>query len=100
MQRGMPSVNGNRKPHICGNRNLHTSGEDVSGGADILPVTPDGKLRSRRSRGDSLTLFVRCCPQPVLMLTHPVAVAPDVDDVAMVQQPVQLRWKYNASSVQ
>ena len=37
-------VNGNRKPHICGNRTLHTSGEDVSGGADILPVMPVGRV--------------------------------------------------------
>ena len=38
------SVNGNRKPHICGNRKLHTPGEDVSGGADILPVMPVGRV--------------------------------------------------------
>ena len=37
-------VNGNRKPHICGNRKLHTPGEDVSGGADILPVMPVGRV--------------------------------------------------------
>ena len=37
-------VNGNRKPHICGNRTLHTPGEDVSGGADILPVMPVGRV--------------------------------------------------------
>ena len=36
--------NGNRKPHICGNRKLHTPGEDVSGGADILPVMPVGRV--------------------------------------------------------
>ena len=38
------AVNGNRKPRICDNRKLHTSGEDVSGGADILPVMPVGRF--------------------------------------------------------
>ena len=53
------------------------------------------KLRSRRSRCDSLTLLFRRSPQPVLMLPHPVAVAPDVDDVAMVQQPVDERRRHD-----
>ena len=46
-------VNGNRNPHICGNRKLHTSGEDVSGGAGHSP----GNARrafwaGRRERSD------------------------------------------------
>ena len=47
-----------------------------------------GELRGCGSRGDFLTPFFRRGPEPVLMLPHPVAVAPDVDDVAMVRHDV------------
>ena len=38
------NVNGNRKPHICGNRKLHTSGRYISGGADVLPLMLIGRF--------------------------------------------------------
>ena len=38
------AVNGNRKPHICGNRKLHTSGRYISGGADVLPLMLVGRF--------------------------------------------------------
>ena len=44
---GIPAaglVNGNRKPHICGNRKLHTSGRYISGGADVLPLMLVGRF--------------------------------------------------------
>ena len=42
----------------------------------------------RRSRRGPLTASIRTGLQQVLMILHPVAVAPDVDDVAVVHQPV------------
>ena len=43
-KRSYSRVNGNRKPHICGNRKLHTSGRYISGGADVLPLMLVGRF--------------------------------------------------------
>ena len=69
----MAPVNGNRKPHICGNRKLHTPREDVSGGADILPVMPVGRFGLDAGSGATGVLANtrreaaerRCCMKPL-----------------------------------
>ena len=43
---------------------------------------------SRRSRGGSFPASIRTGLEQVLMILHPVAVAPDVDDVAVVHKTV------------
>ena len=58
------------------------------------------RLLGWRSPGDSLAPVFRRGPQPVLMLPHPVAVAPDGDDVAMVQQAVDERCRHDLAAEQ
>ena len=50
-----------------------------------------GAQRARRSWRATLAGILGPGPQQVLVFTHPVAVAADVDDVAVVQQPVDER---------
>ena len=64
------------------------SGEDCRGGID--------DLRARRSCRDTLASVLRPGPhQGPLASSHPVAVAPDVDDVAVVQEAVDERRSHD-----
>ena len=57
------------------------------------PVIHSG--RSSRSRGAPLAASIRAGLQQVLMIPHPVAVAPDVDDVAVVHQTVDQSGRHH-----
>ena len=77
-------VNGNRKPHICGNRKLHTPGEDVSGGADILPVMPVGRVGLDAGSGATgvLANTRREAADPAVTLRLPHAVRPTLSSAS------------------
>ena len=77
-------VNGNRKPHICGNRKLHTSGEDVSGGADILPVMPVGRVGLDAGSGATgvLANTRREAAEPAVTWRLPHAVRPTLSSAS------------------
>ena len=77
-------VNGNRKPHIYGNRKLHTSGEDVSGGADILPVMPVGRVGLDAGSGATGVLVKtrRDAAEPAVTLRLPHAVRPTLSSAS------------------
>ena len=77
-------VNGNRKPHICGNRKLHTPGEDVSGGADILPVMPVGRFGLDAGSGATgvLANTRREAADPAVTLRLPHAVRPTLSSAS------------------
>ena len=77
-------VNGNRKPHICGNRKLHTPGEDVSGGADILPVMPVGRVGLDAGSGATgvLANTRREAAEPAVTLRLPHAVRPTLSSAS------------------
>ena len=77
-------VNGNRKPHICGNRKLHTPGEDVSGGADILPVMPVGRFGLDAGSGATgvLANTRREAAEPAVTLRLPHAVRPTLSSAS------------------
>ena len=77
-------VNGNRKPHICGNRKLHTSGEDVSGGADILPVMPVGRVGLDAGSGATgvLANTRRDAAEPAVTWRLPHAVRPTLSSAS------------------
>ena len=76
--------NGNRKPHICGNRKLHTSGEDVSGGADILPVMPVGRVGLDAGSGATgvLANTRREAAEPAVTWRLPHAVRPTLSSAS------------------
>ena len=78
------AVNGNRKPHICGNRKLHTSGEDVSAGADILPVMPVGRVELDAGSGATgvLANTRREAAEPAVTLRLPHAVRPTLSSAS------------------
>ena len=78
------AVNGNRKPRICGNRKLHTSGEDVSGGADILPVMPVGRFGLDAGSGATgvLAKTRREAAEPAVTLRLPHAVRPTLSSAS------------------
>ena len=77
-------VNGNRNPHICGNRKLHTSGEDVSGGADILPVMPVGRFGLDAGSGATgvLANTRREAAEPAVTVRLPHAVRPTLSSAS------------------
>ena len=77
-------VNGNRKPHICGNRKPHTPGEDVSGGADILPVMPVGRFGLDAGSGATgvLANTRREASDPAVTLRLPHAVRPTLSSAS------------------
>ena len=81
---GGQGVNGNRKPHICGNRKLHTPGEDVSGGADILPVMPVGRVGLDAGSGATgvLANTRREASDPAVTLRLPHAVRPTLSSAS------------------
>ena len=81
---GIDRVNGNRKPHICGNRKLHTSGEDVSGGADILPVMPVGRVELDAGSGATgvLANTRREAAEPAVTWRLPHAVRPTLSSAS------------------
>ena len=72
------SVNGNRKPHICGNRKLHTSGRYISGGADVLPLMLVGRFGLDAGSGATgvLANTRREAAQPAVTLRLPHAAVP------------------------
>ena len=78
------NVNGNRKPHICGNRKLHTSGEDVSGGADMLPVMPVGRVGLDAGSGATgvLANTRREAAEPAVTWRLPHAVRPTLSSAS------------------
>ena len=71
-----PDVNGNRKPH--------TSGEDVSGGADILPVMPVGRFGLDAGSGATgvLAKTRREAAEPAVTLRLPHAVRPTLSSAS------------------
>ena len=77
-------VNGNRNPHICGNRKLHTSGEDVSGGADILPVMLVGRFGLDAGSGATgvLANTRREAAEPAVTVRLPHAVRPTLSSAS------------------
>ena len=77
-------VNGNRKPHICGNQKLHTSGEDVSDGADILPVMPVGRVGLDAGSGATgvLANTRREAAEPAVTWRLPHAVRPTLSSAS------------------
>ena len=79
-----PLVNGNRKPHICGNRKLRTSGEDVSAGADILPVMPVGRVGLDAGSGATgvLANTRREAAEPAVTWRLPHAVRPTLSSAS------------------
>ena len=77
-------VNGNRNPHICGNRKLHTSGEDVSDGADILPVMLVGRFGLDAGSGATgvLANTRREAAEPAVTVRLPHAVRPTLSSAS------------------
>ena len=93
-------VNGNRKPHICGNRKLHTSGEDVSAGADILPVMPVGRVGLDAGSGATgvLANTRREAAEPAVTWRLPHAVRPTLSSAGIVKltlRPAQCRDEHS-----
>ena len=76
-----PSVNVKRKLRASDKRNLHTLGGRSAAG--VVDVPPSLRL----GRADVSVRPPHRTPQ-LLVSPHPVAVAADVDDVAVVQQAV------------
>ena len=69
---------------VNGNRKLHTPGEDVSGGADILPVMPVGRVGLDAGSGATgvLANTRREASDPAVTLRLPHAVRPTLSSAS------------------
>ena len=79
-----PPAAGLSVPGVNGNRKLHTSGEDVSGGADILPVMPVGRFRLDAGSGATgvLANTRREAAEPAVTVRLPHAVRPTLSSAS------------------